>query len=85
MISVRCLGHIGTSVGAREVSLEGSELDASEIVDRLRRISGEADPGFNIFNTLMLVEDGEAFVSAAAGRKVRAGERVVLIPFSHGG
>ncbi len=85
MISVRCLGHIGTSVGEEEVELEGSELEASEIVERLREMSGREDPGFTRFNTLMMVEDGEAFVTAAASRKVRSGERVVLIPFSHGG
>lgn len=85
MIVVRCLGHIATSVGAGEVTLEGGELGAVEIVERLRKMSGKADPGFTRFNTLMMVEDGEAFVTAAAERKVRAGERVVLIPFSHGG
>lgn len=85
MIVVRCLGHIGTSVGAREVALEGSDLDASEIVEMLRSMSGKKDPGFTKFNTLLMVEDGEAFVSAASERKVKEGERVALIPFSHGG
>jgi len=85
MILVRCLGHIGTSVGSREVALEGAELDAADIVDRLRKISGKDEPGFNRFNTLVMVEEGEAFVAATAGRKVRSGERAVLIPFSHGG
>ena len=85
MISVRCLGHIGTSVGSSEVELEGSEMDPSEIVERLRRISGERDPGFTKYNTLLMVEDGEVFVSASGQRKVKDGERVVLIPFSHGG
>ncbi len=85
MILVTCLGHIGTSVGAKEVELEGSELDASEIVERLRTLSREADPGFTKYNTLMLVEDGEAFVPAGAARRVKSGEKVVLIPFSHGG
>ena len=85
MIKVRCLGHIGTSVGATEVALDGSELDASEIVSRLREMSRGGDPGFTRFNTLLLVEDGEAFVPGAGGRKLKAGERAVLIPFSHGG
>lgn len=85
MIVVRCLGHIGTSVGAEEVTLEGSELSGPEIVERLRSISGKEDPGFTRFNTLLLVEDGEAFVPATGGKKVKSGERTVLIPFSHGG
>ena len=85
MIVVRCYGHIGTSVGAKEVQLDDEELGGTEIVDRLRALSGKEDPGFNRFNTLLMVEDGEAFVPASAGRRVKAGERVVLIPFSHGG
>ncbi|MDG6910055.1 MAG: hypothetical protein JRN08_06770 [Nitrososphaerota archaeon] len=85
MILVRCLGHIGTSVGKSEVALEGEDLDGGEIVERLRRISGKPDPGFTKYNTLIMVEDGEVFVTASAERKVRGGERVVLIPFSHGG
>lgn len=82
---MRCLGHIRTSVGSGEVSLEGSELEASEIVERLRTISGKEDPGFTKFNTLVMVETGEAFVTASVRRVVKDGEIVVLIPFSHGG
>jgi molybdopterin converting factor small subunit len=85
LIAVRCLGHIGTSVGAKEVDLEESDLDASEIVERMRKLSGREDPGFTVYNTLVMVEDGEAFVPAGAGRRVKGGQRVALIPFSHGG
>jgi molybdopterin converting factor small subunit len=85
MIQVRCLGHIGTSVGASEVRLEGSLILASDIVDRVRALAGGKDPGFNRYNTLVMVNDGEAFVSAGSQREIRSGERVVLIPFSHGG
>jgi len=85
VITVKCLGHIGTSVGTREVVLEDDELEASELVERLRTASGRQDPGFTKYNTLVMVEEGEAFVPAAVSRKVRSGERVVLIPFSHGG
>ena len=85
MITVRCLGHIGTSVGAKEVQLTDEMLDAEEIVTRLRALSTEADPGFTKYNTLVMVEDGEAFVPASGKRVVRSGQKVVLIPFSHGG
>ncbi len=85
MITVKCLGHIGTSVGMKEVQLEDEALDAEEIVGRLRALSTEANPGFTKYNTLVMVEDGEAFVPASAGRVVKSGQRVVLIPFSHGG
>jgi molybdopterin converting factor small subunit len=85
MIRVRCLGHIAGSVGSQKVELQDAELDAVEIVERLRKISGRADPGFTRYNTLIMVGDGEAFVPATGARKVREGEEVVLIPFSHGG
>ena len=85
MITVRCLGHIGSSVGRGEVLLDGPELEPSEIVETLRKMSGKLDHGFTVFNTLLMVEDGEACVSVAGARKVKDGERVVLIPFSHGG
>jgi hypothetical protein len=67
------------------VSLEGPELEASEIVERLRTMSRKEDPGFTKFNTLVMVESGEAFVTASVRRVVKDGEKVVLIPFSHGG
>lgn len=85
MIRVRCLGHIGTSVGKKELELDASEMEASEVVERARLASGKRDPGFTKFNTLVMVEDGEAFVPAGTKRTVPDGSRVVLIPFSHGG
>jgi len=85
MISVKCLGHIGTSVGAKEVELDGGELQAAEIIERLRSATRLSDPGFSKFNTLVMVEDGEAFVPAGVDKLVRDGQKVVLLPFSHGG
>ncbi len=85
MIRVRCLGHIGTSLGRSEVGLEGDGLEASEIIDRLRAMAASGAVGFDRFNTLAMVGEGEAFVAATSKRKIRDGETVVLIPFSHGG
>jgi len=85
LITVRCLGHIGTSVGATEVVLEESELQASDIVEKLRTRCATKDPGFTRYNTIVLVEGGEGYVAAGMERQVKNGERVVLIPFSHGG
>ena len=85
MIRVKCYGHIGTSVGSGEVSLDCGELDAAELVDKVRDMAAEAEPGFTRYNTLVMVEEGEAFVPAGTRRAVRDGERVALIPFSHGG
>jgi len=85
MIRVKCYGHIGTSVGSPEVTVVGSEMDSAELVDRVRALSPSEDPGFTRYNTLVLLEDGEAFVPAGTRRVVRDGDRVALIPFSHGG
>jgi hypothetical protein len=85
LIFVRCLGHIGTSLGTKEFTLPDGELEASEIVERLRVESGKHDPGFSRYNTLVMVEDGEAFIPAGTSRRVPDGAHVVLIPFSHGG
>ena len=85
MIVVRCYGHIGTSVGSDVVTVEASEIDAADLVDQVRGLSREAEPGFSKYNTLVMVQDGEAFVPAGARRVVKEGEQVALIPFSHGG
>ena len=85
MIWVRCLGHIGTAVGATDVTLQDTELDASDLVDRVRAMTGLREPGFSIYNTLVMVEDGEAFVPAGRGVRITDGAKVALLPFSHGG
>ena len=85
MIKVRCLGHIGTAVGAREVTLQDAGLDASDLVDRVRAMAGLKEPGFSRYNTLVMVEDGEAFVPAGTSVRISDGANVTLLPFSHGG
>jgi len=85
MIHVKCYGHIGTSVGSSEVNIKDTEIDSADLVDRVRGMSAAPDPGFNRYNTLVMIEDGEAFVSAGVRRAVKDGDRVALIPFSHGG
>jgi len=85
LIRVRLMGHIKTSVGEEIVELPDSGLDASALVDRLRSMSTEREPGFNKYNTLAMVGDGDAFVPATDGRLIEDGKTVVLIPFSHGG
>jgi molybdopterin converting factor small subunit len=85
MIRVRCLGHIGSSIGRGEVTLDDVSISAAALVDRLRGMSKEEEPGFNRNNTIALIGDGEAFVPAAADRAIVDGDVVVLIPFSHGG
>lgn len=85
MIRVRPLGHIRSALGSGEIELAEDEIEAGALVDRLRAMSEDKDPGFNKYNTLVMVEDGEAFVPAAVSKMVKDGDEVVLIPFSHGG
>ena len=86
MIRVKCVGHIATSLKSENLDLDIEEIQVCELIERLRALSREPErAGFSSFNTLAMVEDGEAFVPASKDRRVRAGERVVLIPISHGG
>jgi len=85
LIHVKCYGHIGTSVGSHELTIDTIEIDSADLVDRVRGLSAAPDPGFNRYNTLVMIEDGDAFVPAGLRRTVKDGERVALIPFSHGG
>jgi len=86
MIRVRCVGHIATSVGRDALELDLDEIQVGELIERLRALASEPErAGFSRFNTLAMVEDGEAFVAGSKDRVLKAGERVVLIPFSHGG
>ncbi len=85
MIKVSLLGHIKSSVGRDELEFPEAELEAEALVEKIRSLSRERTPGFTKYNTLVMVEDGEAFVPAANARKVKSGQKVVLIPFSHGG
>jgi len=85
MISVKCVGHIRTSVGASNLELEDTGMTTSELIETLRSMSDGKNPGFDPTNTLALIGDGQAFLAAASDRKIADGDRVVLIPFSHGG
>jgi len=79
------MGHIRTSMGSGEVELPDAEIEVGVLVDRLRSMSSEKDPGFSKYNTIAIVEGGEALVPASTSTIIRGGEKVVLIPFSHGG
>ncbi len=86
MIRVRCVGHIATSLGREAVELDSGEIQVGELIERLRALTSEPGRvGFSRYNTLVMIDDGEAFVAGSKDRVLRSGENVVLIPFSHGG
>ena len=86
MIRVKAVGHIRTSLGEETIEVEGSEIGAVELLEKLRLRAGNGSrAGFTRFNTLLVVNGGEAFTAAAEDRKLRDGDEVLLLPFSHGG
>lgn len=86
MIKVRLVGHIRTSLSRDEVEIDDPEIGATELIEELRKMASN-DPrlGFTKFNTIMIVNGGEAFTPAANDRILKDGDSVLLLPFSHGG
>jgi molybdopterin converting factor small subunit len=85
-IVVTCLGHIRTSLGREEVELTGPEMTASELIERIRSLaSGDGPIGFSRYNTLLVVNGEAAFTASSNDRLIMDGDRVLLVPFSHGG
>jgi molybdopterin converting factor small subunit len=86
VIRITCVGHIRTSLGKEVVELDDKQIGAAEMIERLRTM-GRADPqlGFTKFNTLIIINGGEAFTAGAEDRQLSDGDEIVLLPFSHGG
>jgi molybdopterin converting factor small subunit len=83
---VKCIGHISTSLGSKEVLIQEDALTVDELFDRLESMAkGSGEPGFNKFNTLVVVNEGVAFSAARSGKVLTDGQEIVLVPFSHGG
>jgi molybdopterin converting factor small subunit len=92
VIRVKLLGHIRTSLSCEELEIPGDEISATEVIEELRQRASDQGGrgngprlGFTKFNTIMIVNDGEAFTPAANDRVLRDGDSVLLLPFSHGG
>lgn len=86
MIRVKSVGHIRTSLRAETIALEEKEISAIDLIEKLREIAGsDRSVGFTRFNTLIVVNGEEAFTAAAEDRKLKDGDEVLLLPFSHGG
>lgn len=87
MIHLRFVGHIRTSMGSDEVELSRDGVTVGELFALLLASNpGTRGHGFTKYNTLVVVNDGEAFsASAEEGRMLSDGDSVLLVPFSHGG
>lgn len=87
MIHLQFLGHIKTSMGAEQMDIRADGLSVRELFGRLLA-EGPAsrEHGFTKYNTLIVINDQEAFsASAQEDRRLRDGDSVLLVPFSHGG
>ncbi len=87
MIHLKLLGHIKTSIGSEEMDIPRGNITVDELFGYLlARLPAKASHGFSKFNTLVVVNDEEAFsASSQDGRRLADGDSVLLVPFSHGG
>jgi molybdopterin converting factor small subunit len=87
MIHLRFLGHIKTSMGMEEMEVSQESINVGDLFGILLSSKPtKLDHGFTKYNTLLVVNDGEAFsASAQQDRRLRDGDSVLLVPFSHGG
>jgi molybdopterin converting factor small subunit len=86
LIRVRCLGHISRSIGSREILINESDVTVEDLFARLESLaSSKGEAGFNKHNTLLVTSEGEAFRIAKSTRRLQDGDKVTLLPVSHGG
>ena len=87
MIHLKFLGHIRTSMGLDEMEVSQESINVGDLFGMLLSSKPtELEHGFTKYNTLLVVNDGEAFsASAQQDRRLRDGDSVLLVPFSHGG
>jgi|HubBroStandDraft_1064217.scaffolds.fasta_scaffold304994_2 molybdopterin converting factor small subunit len=87
MIHLKFLGHIRTSMGSEEVDLPRDGISVEDLFSLLlSNKPAQLDHGFTKYNTLLVINDEEALSAAAQKeRRLRDGDSVLLVPFSHGG
>jgi molybdopterin converting factor small subunit len=87
MIHLKFLGHIRTSMGSEEIDLPSDGISVDDLFSLLlSNRPAQLDHGFTKYNTLVVINDAEALSAAAQkDRRLRDGDSVLLVPFSHGG
>lgn len=87
MIHLKFLGHIKTSMGSEEMEVPRETISVGDLFGfLLSKRPAELEHGFSKYNTLVVVNDEEVFsASSQEDRRLRDGDSVLLVPFSHGG
>jgi molybdopterin converting factor small subunit len=87
MIHLKFLGHIRTSMGSEGIEIPRDGITVDELFAMLLSSRpAQLDHGFTKYNTLVVINDEEAFsASAQKARRLGDGDSVLLVPFSHGG
>jgi molybdopterin converting factor small subunit len=87
MIHLKFLGHIRTSMGSGEFDLPQDGISVDDLFSLLlSKEPARLDHGFTKYNTLVVINDEEAIsATAQKDRRIRDGDSVLLVPFSHGG
>jgi molybdopterin converting factor small subunit len=87
MIHLKFLGHIRTSMGSGEIDLPRDGISVEDLFSLLlSKKPAQLDHGFTKYNTLVVINDEEALsATAQKDRRLRDGDSVLLVPFSHGG
>ena len=87
MIHLKFLGHIRTSMGSEQFELPRDGISVDDLFSLLLSNKPvQLEHGFSKYNTLVVINDEEALSAAAQkDRRLRDGDSVLLVPFSHGG
>jgi molybdopterin converting factor small subunit len=87
MIHLKFLGHIRTSMGSEEIELPHDGISVEDLFSLLlSKKPAQLEHGFTKYNTLVVINDEEALsATAQKDRRLRDGDSVLLVPFSHGG
>ena len=74
-------------MGAERLEISDDSMSVGELFALLLTKSpAGSGHGFTKYNTLVVVNDKEAFAaSSQEGRRLSGGDSVLLVPFSHGG
>ncbi|MGQ9469992.1 MAG: MoaD/ThiS family protein [Nitrososphaerales archaeon] len=82
MIKVRAYGHIGKALGKEELEIHREEIRVKEVLELIKSSSN-----FKLSPLTMLITINGVEISALDKENtiVKSGDKVVLVPITHGG